>query len=160
MLQVGDHAPDFTGITGNGSHLKLSDYLGSRVALYFYPKNNTKGCTLEACSIRDQWTELREAGIIVIGVSGDTTGSHKKFAARYDLPYILFSDRKKEVIDAYGAWRKGGARVYGRTLFGAKRITFLINESGKIVKIFRDPNKKSHGTEILDAFTEMSQSEQ
>jgi len=155
MLKVGDQAPNFTGVSTNGNSLNLQDYLGSKVALYFYPKDDTPACRLEACSIRDQWEGLKEAGIVVIGVSGDSVESHRKFATKYELPFILLADTKKEVIDAYGAWRKGGATLYGKTFIGIKRTTFLIDTSGKIVKIFRDPNNKIHGQEILEAFAEL-----
>jgi len=155
MLKVGDQAPDFTGISGDGIPLSLSDYLGSKVVLYFYPKDHTPMCTVEACSIRDQWTGFEEAGIVVIGISGDSADSHKNFAAKYALPFILFADKNREVTDIYGAWRKGGASLYGRSFIGVKRTTFLIDESGKIVKIFMDPNNKVHGKEILDAFAEL-----
>ncbi|MCY4233229.1 MAG: peroxiredoxin [Bacteroidetes bacterium] len=154
-LKVGDQAPNFTGISNDGNSVSLQDYLGSQVALYFYLKDDTPSCREEARSIRDQWKEFEEAGIVVIGVSGDSVESHRKFTAKYELPFILLADIKKEVIDAYGVWRKGGAALYGKTFLGIKRTTFLIDASGKIVKIFRDPDSKIHGQEILDGFAEL-----
>jgi len=153
MLQVGDQAPDFTGISGEGNPLSLRDFLGRKVALYFYPKDDTPGCMAEACSIRDHWTGFEEAGIAVIGVSGDSVESHQKFIAKYDLPFSLLSDGKQEVMNAYGVW--GEKKMYGKTFMGVKRTTFLINESGKIAKIFKRPKTKIHGQEILDAFAEL-----
>ena len=155
MLKVGDQAPNFTGISTDGNSLSLHDYVGSKVALYFYPKDDTPACRAEACSIRDQWEGFEEAGIVVIGVSGDSVESHRKFTAKYELPFILLADTKKEVIDTYGTWRKGGAALYGNTFIGIKRTTFLIDAAGKIVKILRDPDNKIHGQEILDAFAEV-----
>ena len=153
MLEVGDIAPDFTGLSGEGKPLRLHDFVGRKVALYFYPKDNTPGCTAEACSIRDHWSEFEKEDIVVIGVSGDSVKSHQKFAAKYELPFSLLSDKEKEVMEAYGVW--GEKKMYGKTFLGVKRTTFLINESGKIVKIFKRPKTKIHGKEILDAFAEL-----
>ncbi len=152
MLQVGDQAPDFTGPSGDGQELRLSDYAGHKVALYFYPKDDTPGCTAEACSIRDHWEGLQEAGIMVIGVSPDSVSSHQKFAAKHDLPFSLVADPEKKILETYGAW--GEKKMYGKTFMGVKRTTFLMDESGTIVKIFKRPKTKIHGQEILDAFTE------
>jgi len=154
MLEVGHQAPDFEGISGTGAPLRLRDYSGSKVVLYFYPKDDTSGCTAEACSIRDHWEEFENSGINVIGVSGDSIESHEKFTAKYNLPFTLLADTKQEVINAYGVW--GEKKMYGKTFYGIKRTTFLIDESGKIVKIFKRPKTKIHGTEILKAFQELS----
>ncbi len=151
MLQIGDQAPDFTGASGTGETLCLKDFLGQKVALYFYPKDGTPGCTHEACSIRDHWKELQEAGIVAIGVSPDSVASHQKFSEKYNLPFLLLADTEREVLTAYGAW--GEKKMYGKTFLGVKRTTFLIDESGTIVKIFKRPKNKIHGKEILDAFT-------
>ncbi len=150
MLQVGDQAPDFTGRSGDGGELQLSDFAGRRIALYFYPKDDTPGCIMEACSIRDYWEAIQEAGIVVIGVSGDSVKSHRKFTARYDLLFPLVADTEKEIMATYGVW--GEKKLYGKTFLGVKRTTFLINESGKIVKIFKRPKNRIHGKEILDGF--------
>lgn len=155
MLKVGDQAPNFSGISTDGNSLSLQDYSGSKVALYFYLRDDTPLCRAEACSIRDQWQGFEEAGIVAIGVSCDSVESHRKFTSKYDLPFILLADTTKEVIDAYGVWRKGGAALYGKTFLGIKHTTFLINASGKIVKIFRNPDYRIHGQEILDAFAEL-----
>ncbi len=153
MLQVGEQAPDFTGQTGDGQELRLSDFIGQKVALYFYPKDHTPGCTAEACSIRDHWDGIQEAGIMVIGVSADSVKSHQKFSAKHGLQFPLVADTKKEIMDAYGVW--GEKKMYGKTFLGVKRTTYLIDESGKIVKIFKRPKSKIHGQEILDGFTEL-----
>ncbi|MCY4159528.1 MAG: thioredoxin-dependent thiol peroxidase [Bacteroidetes bacterium] len=153
MLQVGDQAPDFTGVSGEGHPLRLQDFIGHKVALYFYPKDDTSGCTAEACSIRDNWSGFEEMGIQVIGVSGDSVESHQKFAAKYKLPFALLADEGKEVMNAYGVW--GEKKMYGKTFYGVKRTTFLIDESGEIVKIFKRPKTKIHGEEILNAFAEL-----
>ncbi len=153
MLEVGDQAPDFSGISGTGSQIRLSDYSGAKIALYFCPKDDTPGCTAEACIIRDNWKEFEKSGITVIGVSGDSVESHKKFTAKYDLPFILLADTDQEVMNTYGVW--GEKKMYGKTFYGVKRTTFLIDELGKIVKIFKRPKTKIHGTEILEAFQEV-----
>jgi peroxiredoxin Q/BCP len=153
MLELGDQAPDFVGPLGDGGQLRLSDFSGRKIALYFYPMNDTPGCVLEACSIRDTWNSLEEAGIIVIGVSPNSTKSHQRFAAKYKLPFFLVADKDKKVIDLYGVW--GKKMMFGKSFLGLKRTTFLINESGRIVKIFRRPKNMVHGKEILDAFAEL-----
>jgi len=159
-LKVGEQAPVFSGLASDGTQVSLSDYLGSKVALYFYPKNHTPHCTTEACSIRDYWAEIKRAGIIVIGISADTPISHQKFIDHHDLPFTLISDQKKQIIDAYQAWRKGGPMLYGRVaLIGVDRRTILIDESGVIVKIFMNPSIKFHGKEIYDAFAELDPNE-
>ena len=154
MLEVGDQAPDFSGVTGTGDSIRLSDHSGSRIALYFYPKDDTSGCTAEACSIRDHWPEFDKSGIVVIGVSGDSVESHHKFSAKHGLPFALLADTEQMVMNAYGVW--GEKKMYGKTFYGVKRTTCLIDESGKIVKIFKRPNTKIHGQEILDAFAALS----
>ncbi|MCY4674928.1 MAG: thioredoxin-dependent thiol peroxidase [Bacteroidetes bacterium] len=153
MLELGDKAPDFVGPLGDGGQLRLSDFSGRKIALYFYPMNNTPGCVLEACSIRDNWDPFEKAGIVVIGVSPNSVRSHWNFAAKHDLPFFLVADRDKKVIDLYGVW--GEKKMFGRSFLGLKRTTFLIDESGKIVKIFKRPKNRIHGKEILDAFAEL-----
>ncbi len=154
-VKVGDHAPNFTGLLSDGNQFSLSDLRGSKVAVYFYPMSHSYGCTSEACSIRDYWAEIERAGIVVIGISPDTSQSQRKFIAKHDLPFKLVSDEKKQIIDVYGTWRRGGAMLYGRSKFGVRRRTFLIDESGTIVKILMDPSLKIHGKEIYDAFAEL-----
>lgn len=144
MLTVGATAPDFELKDGEGKTHKLSDYRGKLVVLYFYPKNNTPGCTKEACNLRDNFDALLEKGIVVLGVSYDDSESHKEFAAEYDLPFTLLSDSEKKVAEMYGA--KGG--IFG--FIGAKRITYLIDEAGKIIHLFDKVNTGSHAQEILE----------
>lgn len=153
MLHIGDQAPDFAGETQDGKKLRLCDFEGRKVVLYFYPKDNTPGCTLEACSIRNHWAKFEEAGIDVIGVSGDSVQSHQKFSAKHKIPFALLADTEKEVMKAYGVWRD--QRIYGNTFLGIRRMTFLIDEAGKIVKIFKRPNTILHGKEILSAFASL-----
>jgi len=153
MLELGDKAPDFAGPLGDGGQLRLSDFFGRKIALYFYPLNDTPGCVMEACSIRDSWDSIKEAGIVVIGVSPNSAASHRRFAAKYNLPFFLVADKAKKVIDLYGVW--GEKMMYGKTFLGLKRTTFLIDESGRIVKIFKRPKNRVHGKEILDAFAKL-----
>ena len=153
MLELGDKAPDFVGPLGDGGQLRLSDFFGRKIALYFYPLNDTPGCVMEACSIRDNWDSIKEAGIVVIGVSPNSAKSHRRFAAKYNLPFFLVADKDKKVIDLYGVW--GEKMMYGKTFLGLKRTTFLIDESGRIVKVFKRPKNRVHGKEILDAFAEL-----
>ncbi len=155
MLQSGNQAPDFIGTTSEGKKIRLSDFIGKKVVLYFYPMDNTIGCTTEACSIRDQWAAFEAADIAVIGVSVDSVKSHQKFIAKYNLPFILVSDPAKEIVDTYDSWRPGGKYLYAKSRLGVKRMTFLIDESGMIIKIFRAPKNPVHGKEILDAFAEL-----
>ncbi len=155
MLQSGNQAPDFIGTTSEGKKIRLSDFIGKKVVLYFYPMDNTIGCTTEACSIRDQWAAFEAADIAVIGVSVDSVKSHQKFIAKYRLPFILVSDPSKEIVDTYDSWRPGGKYLYAKSRLGVKRMTFLIDESGTIIKIFRAPKNSVHGREILDAFAEL-----
>lgn len=153
MLELGDKAPDFVGSLGDGGQLRLSDFSGRRIALYFYPMNNTPGCVLEACSIRDSWDSIKEARIVVIGISPNSAKSHQRFATKYKLPFFLVADKDKKIIDLYGVW--GEKMMFGKTFLGLKRTTFLIDEFGRIIKIFRRPKNRIHGKEILDAFAEL-----
>lgn len=140
---VGSKAPDFTLPDQNGNNHTLSSYLGQKVALYFYPKDETPGCTKEACSIRDGRKQLQDAGIVVLGVSHDSVESHKKFADKYNLTFTLLSDSKKEVSSKYGA--KGFLGL-------PARYTYLIDENGVIVAIMKDVNVSDHADEIIAAF--------
>jgi peroxiredoxin Q/BCP len=141
-MDTGTTAPDFTGQTQNGERLTLSDFRGKQVALYFYPKDDTPGCTKQACSLRDGYQRLTDAGIAVIGVSADDVDSHAAFAEKYDLPFPLVADPDGAIIDAYG--------VAGR--FGnADRVTFLIDEDGIIQQVFTDIDVAAHADEILEA---------
>ncbi len=152
MLEEGKKAPDFTAKDQNGNKVKLSDHKGKRVVLYFYPKDDTPGCTKQACSLRDGFAELKKANITVLGVSIDDEKSHQKFIAKYDLPFDLIADADKAIVEKYGAW--GEKSMYGKKYMGTLRKTFLIGEDGKIVKIFDKVKVGEHADEVLAAFGE------
>ncbi|HVF41567.1 MAG TPA: thioredoxin-dependent thiol peroxidase [Pyrinomonadaceae bacterium] len=150
MVKEGDAAPDFEARDAEGNAVKLSDLRGQKVALYFYPKDDTPGCTKEACSLRDGHAELKRRGIKVIGVSTDDERSHKKFAEKYSLPFTLLADTDHKVADAYGVY--GEKKFMGRTYNGVHRKTFLIDEEGRIRKVFDKVNVEEHADEVLRAF--------
>ena len=151
MLKVGDPAPDFVSKDQDGNEVKLADFAGKRVVLYFYPKDDTPGCTKEACSFRDADGIYREKGITVLGVSTDDEKSHQKFISKYQLPFDLLADTDKQIVEAYGVW--GEKSMYGKKYMGTNRKTFLI-EDGKIVKIFDKVDVAAHADEVLEAFGE------
>ena len=146
-LKINNIAPDFSLPDQNGENHKLSDYRGSWVLLYFYPKDDTPGCAKEACSIRDNYPDFKKLKINVFGVSIDSTESHKKFKEKYDLPFTLLSDRNKEVVKKYGAW--GKKKFMGKEYDGIYRISFLINPKGKIAKIYKKVTPEIHAQEVL-----------
>jgi peroxiredoxin Q/BCP len=150
MLKEGDKAPDFKVPDANGKIVKLSDLRGQKVVLYFYPKDDTPGCTREACSFRDSHAKLTRQGIRVLGVSLDAPAKHKKFAAKYDLPFTLLSDTDRVVSEAYGTY--GEKKFMGRTYMGLHRMTFLIDEKGRIQKIFNKVKPEGHAEEVIEAF--------
>ena len=150
MLNEGDIAPDFTTKDQNGKDVKLSDFRGQRVVLYFYPKDDTPGCTKEACSLRDSHDVFTEKGIKVLGVSNDDEASHQKFISKFNLPFDLLADTEKEIVNAYGVY--GEKNMYGKKYMGINRTTFLIDEEGKIKKIFKKVNVDEHADEVLKAF--------
>lgn len=152
MLKEGSKAPDFTAKDQNGNKVKLSEFRGKRVVLYFYPKDDTPGCTKEACSFRDADDVFAEKGIKVFGVSIDDEKSHQKFISKYALPFDLLADTDKKIVEKYGVW--GEKSMYGRTYMGTMRKTFLIDEEGKIVKIFDKVKVAEHADEVLSAFGE------
>ncbi len=152
MLNEGDKAPDFTSKDQNGEKVKLADHKGSRVVLYFYPKDDTPGCTKQACSLRDGFDEFKKKGIKVFGVSIDDEKSHQKFISKYELPFDLIADTDKSIVEKYGAW--GEKSMYGKKYMGTMRKTFLIDEQGKIVKIFDKVKVSEHADEVLAAFGE------
>jgi peroxiredoxin Q/BCP len=152
QLKEGDKAPAFEGINQNGNIIRLNDLEGKKVILYFYPKDDTPGCTAEACSLRDNHAELAERGFEVIGVSPDNEKSHIKFKSKYNLPYNLISDTGKKILKAYGAW--GEKNMYGKIVEGVLRTTFIINEEGVIEKVFTKVNTKDHAQQILEGLGE------
>jgi len=149
QLKEGDTAPDFSVATDDGRTVSLKDFRGRKVVLYFYPKDDTPGCTVEACSFRDGISEIRAKGAEVLGVSVDGLDSHRKFKTKYSLNFPLLADTEKKLVNAYGVWKE--KNMYGRTYMGTARMTFLIDESGKIQKIFPKVDVKAHSNEVLQA---------
>ncbi|MEW6511547.1 MAG: thioredoxin-dependent thiol peroxidase [Bacteroidota bacterium] len=147
-LKVGVQAPDFTLPDADGNKVSLKSLRGSTVILYFYPKDNTSGCTREACDFRDNITVLRKKGAVVIGVSADSVASHKKFADKYDLPFTLVSDEAKELVKKYGVWKK--KTLYGRIFNGIERTTFVIGPDGTITHIFPKVRVVGHVEQLLN----------
>ncbi len=152
MLKAGDKAPDFNAKDQDGNDVKLSDLKGTRVVLYFYPKDDTPGCTKEACSFRDADDVFRSKGIRVLGVSTDSEKSHQKFISKFQLPFDLLADTDKQIVESYGVWAEKS--MYGKKYMGTLRKTFLIDGDGKIVKIFDKVNVAEHADEVLEAFGE------
>jgi peroxiredoxin Q/BCP len=149
-LKIGDKAPDFSGTDQNGKTIKLSDFKGKKLAIYFYPKDNTPGCTVQACNIRDNYSSIMNNGIQVIGVSADSGISHQKFVDKFNLPFPLIADEDKKVIEAFGVW--GPKKFMGKEYDGIHRTTFLIDESQTILGIIEKPKTKEHAEEILEIF--------
>jgi peroxiredoxin Q/BCP len=152
MLEAGIQAPDFTLASDGGGEVSLSDHRGKNVVLYFYPKNNTSGCTTEACNFRDDYAEILAAGAVVLGVSPDSIKSHDGFKLKHSLPFALLSDPEHEVAELYGAW--GMKKMYGREYMGIIRSTFIIDEAGQIIKVFPKVRVKNHSQEVLEALNE------
>ena len=147
--QPGDKAPDFTAATDGGGSLKLSSLKGKKVVLYFYPKDDTPGCTKEACGFRDNLSAVADAGTVVLGVSRDSVKRHDNFKAKYDLPFQLVSDEDGAICEAYGVWVE--KQNYGRTYMGIERATFLIDTSGRIRRIWRKVKVRGHAAAVLEA---------
>jgi len=148
-IAAGVYAPDFSLLDETGVSRKLSDYLGKPVVLYFYPKDDTPGCTTEACKFRDDYSAYQEAGVVILGVSPDSPKSHAKFKAKYQLPFTLLADEDHKVCEMYGVW--GRKKFMGREYDGVLRTTFLIGEDGVIKKVFEDVKPADHSTEVLAA---------
>lgn len=150
-MNIGEKAPEILGINEKGEEILLSNYKGKKVVLYFYPKDNTSGCTAEACSLRDNYSALKEQGCEVIGVSIDSATSHQKFIEKNELPFTLIADTDKRLVEAMGVW--GEKSMYGRKYMGTFRTTFLINEEGIIEKVFlpKEIKTKTHGEQLLKA---------
>jgi peroxiredoxin Q/BCP len=149
-LKEGDKAPDFAVTDGEGKPVRLKDLRGKKFVLYFYPKDDTPGCTKEACSFRDSFAKFKRRGIEVFGVSLDSEKSHQKFVKKYDLPFRLLADIERKLSDSFGTY--GEKKFMGRTYMGNHRMTFLIDEKGKIKKIFPKVKPEDHAEEVLEAF--------
>jgi peroxiredoxin Q/BCP len=148
-LAVGEPAPEFTLQSSGGGTISLRDFRGSDVVLYFYPKDDTSGCTAEACNFRDRHEELTGAGVTVLGVSPDGVDSHDRFADKYTLPFPLLADTDHAVAEAYGVWKERS--MYGKTFMGIERSTFLIGPDGRIKQIWRKVKPENHAAEVLEA---------
>ena len=147
MLEAGKKAPEFALPDKDGNTVRLSDYLGRRVVLYFYPKDNTPGCTRQACAFAGAYAAFRDRNVAVIGVSKDSVASHVKFAEKYDLPFVLLSDPERQAIEAYGVWQE--KKNYGKVSMGVVRSTFLIDENGIIEKVMPKVKPDTNAAEIL-----------
>ena len=152
QLKEGMKAPGFEGIDQNGITVKLSDFTGKKVVLYFYPKDDTPGCTAEACNLRDNWNSLLKEGFVVIGVSPDSEKSHKSFAGKFSLPFPIIADETKKILNDYGVW--GEKKMYGKTFMGVIRTTFIINEKGVIDKIITKVDTGEHTKQIFDLYNQ------
>ena len=150
MLKVGEKAPEVLGFDENGKEIRLSDFQGKKLVLYFYPKDSTSGCTAEACSLRDNYSELRRQGYAVVGVSVQDAKSHQKFIEKNQLPFPLIADTEKRLVEQFGVW--GEKSMYGRKYMGTFRTTFIMNEEGFIEKIFlpKEIKTKTHAEQILE----------
>jgi len=148
-LQVGDKAPAVLGVNQDGKEIKLADFAGKKVVLYFYPKDNTPGCTAQACSLRDNYDDLHKAGYEVIGASTDSAPSHQKFIAKQNLPFNLIADTDKKLSEVFGTW--GEKSLYGKKYMGTFRTTFIIDEAGTITRIMlpKEVNTKNHAAQVL-----------
>jgi len=149
-LKEGDQAPLFEGVDQHENMVRLSDYKGKKLILYFYPKDSTPGCTAEACNLRDNYDALLEKGFAILGVSADSLASHKKFVDKHSLPFSLIPDTEKEIIKAYGVW--GPKKFMGKEYEGINRMTFVIDADGKIEKVFEKVKTKDHTAQILESY--------
>lgn len=148
-LKAGDVAPGFTAATNGGGRISLADYKGKNVILYFYPRDDTPGCTKEACAFRDNFAALKKRGAVVLGVSPDAVKAHDKFVAKFKLPFPLLADAEKKIVQAYGVW--GEKSFMGRKYLGVHRVTFLIGPAGRIKKIWPQVKPEEHAAEVLAA---------
>ena len=147
VMRVGEKAPDFTLCDQSGKTVSLTEFAGKKVVLYFYPKDHTPGCTRQACAFGQNYHEFQERGIVVIGISKDSVESHRKFAEKYDLPFILLADPELQAIQSYGVWQE--KKLYGKVSMGVVRTTFIINESGMIEHIMPKVKPDTNASEIL-----------
>ena len=148
MLKIGDRMPEFEVVDQDGVKVSSKDLIGKKTVVYFYPKDNTSGCTAEACSIRDSYDALLARGYNVVGVSKDSAASHKRFKEKYDLPFTLLSDTSTGMLQAFGAW--GEKKMYGKTVMGTIRRTFMFDENGILTRIIEDVDTKNHAAQILE----------
>jgi peroxiredoxin Q/BCP len=146
-LKAGDNAPQFNGLDQDGNPVSLNDYSGKKLVLFFYPKDDTPGCTAESCNLRDNYSTLQNAGFEVLGVSTDPVKSHRKFVDKYSLPFRLLADTEKQVVEAFGVW--GLKKFMGKEYMGISRTTFVIDEKGVIIKVIDKVETKSHSAQIL-----------
>jgi thioredoxin-dependent peroxiredoxin len=151
-LEAGMKAPAFKGKDQNGEIVSLSDYKGKKLVLYFYPEDDTPTCTVQACNLRDNYALLKKEGFVVVGVSPDDSASHKKFEAKFNLPFTLIADPQHKIIDAYGVW--GEKQLYGRKFMGIHRTTFFVDEKGIIQKVYLKPRNKQHAEDIVKFWKE------
>ncbi len=149
MLEVGKKAPDFTLLDQDGKKVSLKDFKGKKIVLYFYPKDNTSGCTKEACNFRDDFPKFKKTDAVIIGISPDSVSSHKKFVEKYNLPFTLLADEEKNVVEKFGVWKEKS--MYGKKYMGVERTTFIIDEEGKIKKIFNKVKVDGHNAEVMEA---------
>ena len=147
-LKEGDVAPDFSLPASNGETISLKDYIGKKVVIYFYPKDDTPGCTIEACNFRDDYSEITDTGAVILGVSKDDIKSHNKFINKYDLPFLLLSDESTKMISAYGAWVE--KKMFGKEYYGVSRKTYLIDEEGKVQRVWPKVDVKTHSKDIIE----------
>jgi peroxiredoxin Q/BCP len=148
MLKIGDRMPDFEVVDQDGNKVSSKDFIGKKTVVYFYPKDNTSGCTAEACSIRDNFEALIAKGYNVVGVSKDSAASHRKFIEKYELPFTLLSDTSTQMLQAFGAW--GEKKMYGKTVLGTIRRTFIFDEDGILERIIEKVDTKNHADQILN----------
>jgi len=153
MLDIGDKVPAFSGLNSENKEINLSDFQGKKIVIYFYPKDDTPSCTKEACSFRDNFNELTEKGIVVLGISLDDVKSHQKFQKKYDLPFNLISDSDKKIANLFDVYKEKS--MYGKTFWGIVRTTFLVDENSNIVYIFKKPKSEIHAKEVLNKFSEL-----
>lgn len=149
-IKEGMKAPYFEGTDQNGNKINLNNYKGKKLVLYFYPKDNTPGCTKEACSFRDNYDDMKSKGFDIVGVSADSEKSHQKFAEKFDLPFPLIADTDREILESYGAF--GEKKMYGKTFMGIKRITVIIDEEGLIEKIIKKVDTKDSASQIFKVY--------
>ena len=150
LLKVGEKAPNFKGLSQNGENVSLENFKGQRIAIYFYPKDNTPGCTTQACNLRDNDSMLKSLNVQIIGVSADNVQSHKKFAEKFELPFPLIADTEQEILKSYGVW--GPKKFMGKEYVGIHRTTYVLNEHHDIVGVIDKPNTKDHATEVANFF--------